>query len=515
MNCKEFLAFLSNSFHVEFWEYGQKKIAPSGAGSEIVDVDRLASATTLKERTAYITAPEEVFTDNLPDCVVVCGGLSAWLDASAVPRLFIVQDVDCGTVLSLCKDKIILENSISAASARLQGLMLKGVKLAELINAAAQGLNNPIIIYDSNYKILFYSDNYEMNDPAWDVGVMERMTVSTEHVHEMESYRGTRPNTIEGFRFLCPHSPYERLVSFLINEHIVFGNVLMLAVNDPVSEFHTRMIPVINQIVRACMLRDGLIGTDNRAKSSTFLLELLRGRRAAELMLPNAKPLGITIPKYYVCICVYFSPVQQYTNAQKSEIKSDILSVMDDALMAGYDGNLVFMAKAHDKLFCNFPELEPELSRIANKHKLRIALSNVFSSALDFRLSYEQTRDCILFAEHMKINGRVYRYSQTAYYSILNMTNDVEALRLSIHPAIRLLNEYDVENGTQFLETLRVYVLCNQSIKKTIEVLHMHRNTFNYQLKRIVELTGMDVDNYENMFYLSCSFRTHEYLNNK
>lgn len=512
MNCKELLAFLSNSFDADFMEYGAKKSAPSGAGSEIIDVELLRQDIIIKSRTAYIIDPETAFTGSLPDCAIVCGEPPAWLNFSKVHRLFVLRNADSDAVLSRCEDEITLGNAVSAVSSGIYGMMHKVVRLANLVNAAAEGLNNPIIIYDSNYKILYYSDNYEMNDPAWDAGVMERMTVATDHVHEMESYRGTRPTTKDGFRFLCPHSPYERLVSFILHENTVCGNVLMLAINEPIGDFHIRMIPVISQIVLACMLRDGQLGTDNRAKSSVFLLELLRGRRAAELMMSNAKPLGITLPKYYVCACVYFSPVQQYTNAQHLEIRSGMLSALDDALVASYDGNLVFMAKAHDKLFCNYADTEPELSRIAKKYKLRIALSNVFSTPLDFKLSYEQTKDCILFAEHMKISGRVYRYSQTNYYSILNMANDAQTLSLSIHPAIKLLEVYDLENGTQFLQTLRVYVLCNQSIKKSIEALHMHRNTFNYQLKRILELTGIDVEDFENIFYLSCSFRTYEYL---
>ncbi len=285
--------------------------------------------------------------------------------------------------------------------------------------------------------------------------------------------------------------------------------------NDSINEFHMRMIPVVGRIVKECLLRDGLLSSDNHAKSSSFLLELLRGRRAAELMLPNSQLLGITIPKHYVCICVYFRPVLQYTNAQKLEIRTRMLSAVNDSLVAGFDGNLVFMTKTNEGLYNDYAEIEPSLTKIAQEYKLRIALSNIFSSPLDFKHSYEQAKECILIAEQMKLKGNVYRYSQTSYYSILNMANDNESLNLSVHPIIRVLESYDKENGTQFLETLKVYILCSLSIKKTIETLHMHRNTFDYQLKRIIELTGIDFYDDENMFYLSCSIRIFEYLKRK
>ncbi len=228
MNCKGLLAFLSDNFTTEYLEYGVKKSAPSGAGVEIIDIEQLESASVLRNHTSYIVKAGDAFKESLPDCLIACGELPAWLDEAKVHRLFIIRSSNSESVFSLCKNRISLENEVSAASSGLYSSMLKGIKLSDLVNLAAESLNNPIIIYDSNYKILFYSDNYEMNDPVWDAGVMEKMTVAPDHVREMEEGRGTRPNSTEGFRFLCPRSPYERLVSFIIHEHIVCGNVLML-----------------------------------------------------------------------------------------------------------------------------------------------------------------------------------------------------------------------------------------------------------------------------------------------
>lgn len=113
----------------------------------------------------------------------------------------------------------------------------------------------------------------------------------------------------------------------------------------------------------------------------------------------------------------------------------------------------------------------------------------------------------------MGISNSVCRCSVTNLYSIFNHVSDKSLLRHSIHAAIFILKKYDDEKGSSLLETLNQYMLCNQNIKAALETLHMHRNTFSYQLARIVELTCLDFKNTEDMFYLSCSLRTYYYLN--
>ena len=76
-----------------------------------------------------------------------------------------------------------------------------------------------------------------------------------------------------------------------------------------------------------------------------------------------------------------------------------------------------------------------------------------------------------------------------------------------IHPAIGILQDYDQQNNTDLLATLRAYVghSCNQ--KETAAVMHIHLNTLKYRLKRISELGTVDLKNEDEIFYIALSLR--------
>ena len=59
---------------------------------------------------------------------------------------------------------------------------------------------------------------------------------------------------------------------------------------------------------------------------------------------------------------------------------------------------------------------------------------------------------------------------------------------------MRILEREDEEKNTEFYDTLKTYFLCGHNAVETANILHIHRNTLIYRLKKIRELTGMDIE---------------------
>lgn len=87
-----------------------------------------------------------------------------------------------------------------------------------------------------------------------------------------------------------------------------------------------------------------------------------------------------------------------------------------------------------------------------------------------------------------------------------------EALREFCGHTLGPVAEYDEEHGTQLMETLRAYIECDGKISGVAEVLHVHKHTVRYRLRRITELTGLDPANLRDAAQLYLAVRSGELL---
>lgn len=74
------------------------------------------------------------------------------------------------------------------------------------------------------------------------------------------------------------------------------------------------------------------------------------------------------------------------------------------------------------------------------------------------------------------------------------------------HPALATLADYDILHHTSLLPTLRAYLLHERNLIRTAEALYIHRNSLVYRIRRIVELTGLALDDPDERLCLFYSF---------
>lgn len=63
------------------------------------------------------------------------------------------------------------------------------------------------------------------------------------------------------------------------------------------------------------------------------------------------------------------------------------------------------------------------------------------------------------------------------------------------HPAVMSLMNYDNENGSSLLNTLKQYIYFTSAPAEAARVLNIHRNTLFYRIGKIKDLTGIKLDN--------------------
>jgi sugar diacid utilization regulator len=100
-------------------------------------------------------------------------------------------------------------------------------------------------------------------------------------------------------------------------------------------------------------------------------------------------------------------------------------------------------------------------------------------------------------------------YEDLGLYRLLCGLRDREELACFYHETIGPLVQYDREKGAELVHTLEVFFAENANASSTARSLYVHRNTLNYRLQRIIDITGMDLDDPEARLSLQIGLKIH------
>ncbi|CUH96839.1 hypothetical protein P22_2950 [Propionispora sp. 2/2-37] len=143
-----------------------------------------------------------------------------------------------------------------------------------------------------------------------------------------------------------------------------------------------------------------------------------------------------------------------------------------------------------------FERLAAEMPGLA----VTAALGGSFDCLQDARKSYLQaTKVLRLFADSKTASLPIYAYEQLGIYKLL-LEIGSDKLALYYEEVIEPLNEYDRTHQMNLVNSLFVYFEENCNAAQTAKRLFVHRNTLDYRLKKIEEISGRSLsDPYDRL----------------
>ncbi|NPC91471.1 PucR family transcriptional regulator [Bacillus sp. WMMC1349] len=126
-----------------------------------------------------------------------------------------------------------------------------------------------------------------------------------------------------------------------------------------------------------------------------------------------------------------------------------------------------------------------------------IGVGNEYSSLLSLGKSYREALEVTKAAEMTGSQEHIpFEYQKLGVFKYLDQ---IAAKNDQLHytnPDLLLLKEKDKESQTEFLRTLEIYLANNCKIKPSAEKLFIHQNTLNYRIKQILDMTSIDLNNF-------------------
>ncbi|AAU37301.1 MULTISPECIES: CdaR family transcriptional regulator [Basfia] len=141
------------------------------------------------------------------------------------------------------------------------------------------------------------------------------------------------------------------------------------------------------------------------------------------------------------------------------------------------------------------------LSRMNEKAKLnvRISLGNYFTTEDSISLSYHTAKTTLTIGKARYPKQRIYNYQDLILPVLLDQLRDGWQ-KEELERPIKKLKLMD--NNGVLLKTLLAWFENNMQTIATAKALYVHRNTLEYRLNKIADLTGLDLNSTDNRFLL-------------
>jgi DNA-binding PucR family transcriptional regulator len=122
-----------------------------------------------------------------------------------------------------------------------------------------------------------------------------------------------------------------------------------------------------------------------------------------------------------------------------------------------------------------------------------IGVSNVCQSVSSYHAGFEEARHALLGTSVLQSQPGVMAYDELGPYKYLLRMSLDSSVRDAHRDAVARLAEYDRQRSTSLLVTLEEFLRRRGSISATAEALYVHPNTLRQRLRRIMDISGIDL----------------------
>lgn len=137
-----------------------------------------------------------------------------------------------------------------------------------------------------------------------------------------------------------------------------------------------------------------------------------------------------------------------------------------------------------------------------------------FSSGLDgLRQAVRQAIDAWELGQHIAASNGLYYYEELGLYRLLAGLRGHEEMQRFYEDTLGTLATYDRLHDAELVHTLEVFFEHNANASQASRALFVHRNTLNYRLQRIVEITGLDLGDPEARLVFQIALKVRQLSN--
>lgn len=129
-------------------------------------------------------------------------------------------------------------------------------------------------------------------------------------------------------------------------------------------------------------------------------------------------------------------------------------------------------------------------------------ISESYSERAEFARLYKNAASALHYCINSREKSRRFTYQKTKKVQIISLLSDSSEMRDSARQLLGRIVRYDADSRIDLLNTLSAYIQANYNASQTARDMHLNRQSLLYRLEKIESITGMSLDNHDDLFVL-------------
>jgi DNA-binding PucR family transcriptional regulator len=392
--------------------------------------------------------------------------------------------------------------------------------LEELVDLISEVIHCPVTLEDANHRLLAYSTHDDQTDPAristiigrrvpekvinslWKEGVIPALLTSDQPI---------RVNAINdvGLR--------NRVAISIRKNDEVLGYIWALEANGPLADNDFTQLENASKAAKNLLLKLQVKRNKFEAGYQEFFRKLLTGHVLSENEAKqNFSNLGVLPPERFAVVVFSF----------KQTIDEGLEKQINYILTTTQRLRVVFhRIDEHELIVLTAPKQQEttneldafihtfikQMAERFNIHDIAAVSGASYNQFSDVKSSYHQALIVLKMKAAFKDELKsIKSYSSLGIYQFLDFLAEPHQQIPFNHSVIEKLKKYDEENHSHLLTTLEIYLNNDSNVTDAAKELHIHVNTLNYRLKRISEIGGINLKDFNQkaFIYIVLKLRT-------
>lgn len=399
---------------------------------------------------------------------------------------------------------------------------LDGGDLWDMTAIVKSVIDNPVIMLDSQFNLLAYSEHESNPEPLaqW-LTLEERMPCFP------KSFTNVIPQDAKRFPLSMKRqlTKGERIVTCRIkpvaHAQTIYGYMVVWETVSKMDRIdyvalETAAISAALERIKARQIEEAKV-----RQRQDFFTDVIEGRILSVNALKSLAQIhGVNINQPHVVFVVETTENDSFQNIDfidiiKTQARTLKCRVHVFARQPHVIGLFELQGDEHEgikRLHLLMQALEDALKKQANLKDFRLGISNVCQDFLTISRAAGIAFDVLKMAPLIASNNHQYYFQQLISYHLLDTTLDNDQMLAFFENTLGLLHTYDFAHNSDLIGTLEMYYQCHGNISETAKQAFVHRNTIIYRLEKIKEVLSTTLTNAEENFNYQMALRIYKLL---